>query len=164
MLTSDPSNASNLTSGSISAARMPTGSVIQVVQTSIAGPAVFTSSTTFSDTGLTVTITPQFSNSKILVNASVNGLYATVSTVSVNTRLVRNSTALGIIDAVAGYNSTADIGAGGASITYLDSPATTSATTYKVQFASSSAGKQVYVNGSAGNQSASYITVMEIKG
>ena len=59
-----------------------------------------------------------------------------------------------------GYNgSIGNIGAGTVSVSYMDSPATTSATTYKVQVASTSNSQTVYW--SNGN-SLSTITVMEI--
>jgi hypothetical protein len=144
----------------VGSANLPAGTVLQVVNASI-DTTVSTTSTTYADTGLTVTITPKFSTSKILVLAQPNGLYSTAVTCSVNTRLVRNSTQLAIVDAIAGYSSASSSGVGGASISYLDSPATTSATTYKIQYSSSNGGT-VYVNASAGSQSSSYITVMEI--
>jgi hypothetical protein len=155
-------NASNVTTGTLPYAQLPAGSVLQVVQTS-SSTTVSTTSTTFADTGITVTITPKFTSSKILVLAHPNGLYSNASGYGVNTRIVRDSTPLAVIDTIAGYSNAGSNGAGGASISYLDSPSTTSATIYKVQYASGNGGL-VYVNASNGGQSVSYITVMEIAG
>jgi hypothetical protein len=133
---------------SIPRAALPTGSVLQVVQ-SIKTDRQTTSSTTWVDvTGLSVTITPTSASNRILVMASVN----TIGTGDGNglyVNLVRNSTT--IVSTTAGGNSQEQGGAWGVSggggmtsgndnrkyanpsLTYLDSPATTSATTYKVQ-------------------------------
>jgi hypothetical protein len=146
-----------------------TGSVLQVVNTLLT-TNVTTTSTSFVDSGLSLAITPKFTTSKILVLVEVNGLYVTGgSLVSINTRIVRNSTTLSVIDTVAGYHSySGDGGVGGASLSYLDSPATTSSTTYKLQYATTSGSNGVYINGSnpisGGNGSVSSITLMEIAG
>lgn len=133
---------------SIPKAALPTGSVLQVIQ-SIKTDRQTTSSTTFIDvTGLSVTITPTSASSRILVMARVN----TIGTNDGNglyVNLVRNSTT--IVSTTAGGNSQEQGGAWGVSggggmssgndnrkyanpsLDYIDSPATTSATTYKVQ-------------------------------
>jgi hypothetical protein len=138
------------------------GQILQVVNANYS-TTISTTSTSFIDTGITITITPKFATSKILVLANPNGVYSNTNAVGVNTRLVRNSTQIAIIDSIAGYASGGSSGAGGVSISYLDSPATTSATTYKIQYASSNGGL-VYINCVAGSQSTSYITVMEVAG
>jgi hypothetical protein len=127
---------SNLGSSQLADANMAPGSVIQVVQaTTTTGTT--TTSTSFVDTNLSASITPSSASSKIL--AFVSGpLYCGntgYNTYSI-TRLVRGSTAL--LDT----NHVTDNGAGSGvgvtmssslSISYLDSPATTSSTTYKLQ-------------------------------
>ena len=140
------------------------GVVLQVVNATYSTP-VFSQTSTYVDTGLTATITPKFSTSKILVIANVSGVYKSSSNTAATTRLVRGSTSILLIDDIAGYtNNTNTIGLGSISTNYLDSPATTSATTYKVQFASDNNTGTIYVqnnfNISAG--STSTITLMEI--
>lgn len=116
--------------------------VLQVVQTAKTD-TFSTSSTTMTDiTGLSVTITPSSTSSQVLVFYNFQGR-ATV-TANFVARLVRGSTAIGIGD-TAGSRTRGTTGqlvnAAGASssnaihnsMTFLDSPATTSATTYKVQ-------------------------------
>ena len=141
------------------------GKVLQVVNATYA-TLVSTSSATFADTGLTATITPTSATSKILVTVNCNGLSKSTSAqAAVALRLMRNSTTITSIDGIAAYtNSTTLNNVASASSSYLDSPATTSATTYKVQFASSggvaAANMNDYYNGNF--TTTSTITLMEI--
>jgi hypothetical protein len=148
------------------------GQVLQVVQ-GIYNTFGSTTSTSYTDTGLTVSITPKFSTSKILVLITLNieGRADTVGC-GVNAQIVRGSTVVFIsersvnIDAAASGNARV-IGGGTMSISYLDSPATTSSTAYKVQYGLSTTANNAigYVNNSsnAGNGQ-SVITLMEIAG
>ena len=126
----------------IGSASMPTGSVIQTKSTSVTGAASITSNqtNTFVDLGLSLAITPQYASSKILVmiNASLG-----VSLGQGHFRLIRDSTVLNIGDEagdrIRSSVSYRDAGTPYAlnihefSINFLDSPSTTSATTYKLQ-------------------------------
>jgi len=115
------------------------GNVIQVVQGRTKA-LVTTTSTSFVDTGLTATITPSSTSSKILVICNQNGIFhsGTAGTF-LSLILLRGSTNV-TGDAAAPYlgyphifNSAANARSGAHNITYLDSPSTTDATTYKVQ-------------------------------
>jgi hypothetical protein len=115
--------------------------ILQVVQ-GTATTVVGNSTTGFADTTLSASITPQSSTSKVLVIYSQN-CYSTGGTTGMGLRLLRNSTTLDtLVDIVYGTNTgfldhmTA---------TYLDSPASTSALTYKTQFNRNSGGGIVYV-------------------
>ena len=148
----------------VPASGMPTGSVIQTVNASTA-TAVTSSTNTFIDTGLTATITPMFATSKILVLVSQNGLNksAAASTTCMDILLLRNGTSLlspNAIGAALETGTTITNNVEG-SICYLDSPATTSALTYKTQFCSRNNGASVSVQ--YANISNSTITLMEIK-
>lgn len=145
---------------SIPKAALPTGSVLQVVYASYA-TSMSANSTTYTDTGLTASITPTSSSSKILIFVSQNGLYKNdVSTGnSVNLRLVRNGTSIGVFAIATGYTGVLSQNIVTASFNYLDSPATTSALTYKVQFANYANSGTVYVQA---NNDISAITLMEI--
>ncbi len=154
------------------------GKVLQVVQTVktdiFAGAA---NGTEMSITGMSATITPTSSSSKIMVSAVLN--YCCVST-TYGAYFKRGTTVIGIPPAdgsrqliTSGLGYTAD---GNqietAVIEYLDSPATTSATTYQAYIKCRSSGHTIYVNRSANdNDAATYdprttstITVMEIAG
>ena len=137
------------------------GHVLQVVQAKLTSAAT-TASTSFVDTGLSVTITPTSSSSKILVMAD----YGTGSNNSSNgmiTQLVRGSTSLFYRgDSFSGAGST--FGAG--SFSHLDSPATTSAVTYKIQFLSQGSSTTVSFNTSYTNyvSPTSHLTAMEFGG
>jgi hypothetical protein len=134
------------------------GKVLQVVNATY-GTTVTSTNSTNVDTGLTATITPLFTNSKILVFASQNGL-AKINNVYMQLLLFRGATQLATFgNAIAYTNSAADNRVGGASMSYLDSPATTSAITYKTQFNSLANGSSVTVQD---NNGLSTITLMEI--
>jgi len=117
------------------------GHIIQVVQTVVSNRWVGSSSNnTWNDiTGMSCTITPTYSTSKILVQVFMNGgPYNGVE--KTPWRLVRGATPVGIGDSGLGGRATGDCGGpnqywppfNGAN--YMDSPATTSSTTYKLQY------------------------------
>jgi hypothetical protein len=141
----------------VQAAAQPAGSVLQVVTGSYA-VGVNTTSTSYVDTGLTATITPTSATSKILVIVSQSGLATGTSASGVNSCLVRNSTQL--IEFASYYMYSTTGSPVGASATYLDSPSTTSATTYKTQYKRGTGSGNVYAND---NNTTSTITLMEIK-
>ena len=153
------------------------GQVIQVVSTNKTDTSS-TSSTSFVDvSGLSVSITPSSASNKILIIASVS-VGNSNSVHRVHLQLAGGNTSTYIGDAGGGGLQVAmTITARSATeaytqlngtMAYLDSPNTTSAITYKVQFMSSGTNT-AYINrtgvvdGNTGN-GASTITVMEIKG
>jgi hypothetical protein len=138
------------------------GKVLQVVSSNQVLSASTTSST-FSDTGLTVSITPTSSTSKIYVTASLAGAYARMSTSAITViggfRLLRDSTVIHDPQYVGVEyfpSSTNKLIYGSIAFTITDSPATTSALTYKVQFNEATGSSVTSAVGSG------YITVMEI--
>jgi len=151
-------NGSGLTN--IAKASLPTGSVLQVVN-AIYSVSTSTTSASYSDTGLTATITPTSATSKILVlvNQSGVGKGNSDTATGVNLKLLRGSTTLVTFALLASWNNTASYNlVGSATTSYLDSPATTSATIYKTQMASGGTG-----NAYTQDQSeTSTITLMEI--
>jgi len=177
-------NANTITSGTIpvaqipqlTGAKMPTGSVLQVVSTTKTDTFT-TTSTSFTDiTGLSVSITPTSATSKILVIYS-SQISTTAGEYSSFYQMVRGSTAICLGDAngsrTRATNWNRSTGTGGdqtwvVSQNYLDSPSTTSATTYKIQGYVQSGGTfSVNRSISWGDASAiatgtSTITVMEI--
>jgi len=102
--------------------------ILQVV-TGTTNTQTSTGSATYSDAGLSASITPQATTNKILVMAQIN--YYNASTNKVNFNLVRGSTQINETNPLGGDANNID---GGHFLTLLDSPNTTSATTYKVQF------------------------------
>lgn len=140
------------------------GKVLQVVQGTVLTGDVSTSSTTYSDLGLSVSITPSSASSKVLVFTTLTGCAKRTTDTSLLTKLLRGSTQIFISDA--GYTgSVVRTNFGTVALNYLDSPATTSSTTYKVQIAASSGGSAVVsVNsdGTGANTNNSTIIAMEI--
>ena len=127
-------------------------------------------------TGLSVSITPTSNTSKILITASVAGAAASIYQVSYG--VARGGTLIGLGDAAGSRSRVGAVSATNAStpsmtsasLTYLDSPATTSATTYAIYaIGANDATRTYYINQSnadpnslEGIRSSSTITVMEI--
>jgi hypothetical protein len=158
-LTNKSIAATQLT-GTIAAARLPTGSVLQVVQ-GTTGTFTTTTGATYVDTTLTASITPTSSTSKILVLVAQNGVYKVNSAAGVNLKLQRNGSDIHGFAIAAFYGVTTEL-RGSVSTTYLDSPATTSSTTYKTVFSNDGSGTgSVTVQYNSGS-STSTITLLEI--
>ena len=112
-----------------------------------------TSSTSYTDvTGLSLNITPKYSSSKILVFGNISLGSSTVERYSVFGRLLRGSTPIHVYNGGGNYDQgTFGYQMGGfegpmsQSFTFLDSPSTTSATTYKVQIRTESP-QTAYIN------------------
>lgn len=139
-------------------ANMSAGSVIQIIQASTTTEVGSTSSS-FVDSGLTATITPSSTSSKIFILYTQHQFINQGAGES-RIKLLRGSTEL-LTTGYMIFNGGSSVMAQGTHH-YLDSPSTTSATTYKVQF-NSVDGSNVYCNydDSAGDGS-SFITLMEI--
>ena len=162
MLTSDPSNASNLSSGTIPKARLPSGSVLQVVQGSTQA-VVNTTSATPQTTGLSATITPSSSSNKIMVLVSGGNWYTGAATQQIAYQIYRNgSVPAGMNNGFAYAYSPQAALQGSYNLSYLDSPASTSALTYALYFWSANGGGS-NIN-SNGNSCFIYIQLMEIAG
>ena len=137
-----------------------------------------TTSSTMVDSGLSVTITPTRNDSKILVQVSLGSLSNNERYKRAFMNIVRDSTNVLVGDAATGHEVTAAVCSRSAddnhiqipvSFMVLDSPATTSATTYKVQLSRGSDSGTVVLNGSYGadayaGNTASTIIVMEVSG
>ena len=151
---------SAIVSGYVPYANLPTGSVLQVVSANYSTSVTSTSSTPVT-TGLTASITPKFSTSKILVMISaVAGANAGTGACAESFQLFRGASSVATfanaiyLDAsVITPNSTIPL-------IYLDSPATTSATTYTLYYYIGAAGTRVYLNLYTASQST--ITLMEV--
>jgi hypothetical protein len=137
------------------------GKVLQVVSANYS-TSTSSSTTVYADTGLTATITPSSASSKILVLLTQNGCGKTNGNANngVALRLFRGATNIAQLVSDGGYTGSAEfnnIGTVGSVI--LDSPATTSATTYKTQFANGDAAAAAHVQYAS---NVSTITLLEI--
>ena len=170
-----------LAANAVSSAKLASGvggKILQVKQTVQSGRVSATlTNNTFTDiSGLSVDIQPASTSNKILVYYHL-GLCTNSGTYNVQTRIVRGSTAIGIGD---------QVGSGRQRVTnqgwtinnyqsvnydnmFLDSPNTTSSTTYKLQWTNSYDGQTAYLNRiwQDGDSkyyptSISHITVMEV--
>jgi len=132
------------------------GKVLQVVTATVESQQETTSSTFVDITGLSVSITPSSTSSKIFVICNTTGAGSDINAASRYT-LLRNSTNLATNDFghLYGVNNIGAL----ISMSILDSPSTTSSTTYKAQMRRSSASGTAY---SGLNNSFAHITVFEI--
>jgi hypothetical protein len=139
------------------------GKVAQVV-TATTATETSTTSTTYGDvTGLSVSITPTSATSRILVTVTAPCLsyISGAGTAAAALQILRGATSIADFGRVAGgYAGGEHTGYAVGGLSYIDSPAITSATTYKVQLKAAS-GSTAYVNRS-GEQNLSTITVTEI--
>lgn len=171
--TDDAFEAASIKSGNVSLAALT-----NVVQTTVDESAGIANSQTFADVttagqSLAVTITPTFSTSKVLVTAVF--VVGGSASMAVGARILRGATPIGL-GATAGsrtlMGSSVDIDGAAEmnpmTLMILDSPATTSATTYKVQLNAQSTGT-CYINRTGTDtdstsyyRTASFIIVQEI--
>ena len=158
--TGTPSSATFLRGdNSWASAGATAGQVIQVVSATYS-TAETTSSSSFVTSNLTVSITPASASNKILILA--NGVCQSAnSTTHLGLTLYRNSTNLSNDTYMNHFYSNAGSNRGQFAFNYLDSPATTSSTSYTIYYRSDVAGhtQTIHVN-----DSMSVITALEIKG
>ena len=155
---------------------LPAGSILQVVSTT-KGDAFSTTSTSYVDvTGLSATITPRSTSSKILISIDSNEDIQT-SVTEVYFQVTRNGTPVGIADAAGSRTRNGvylvDRSADEPEIvsySYLDSPSSTASLTYQLQVRGNT-GNSVYINRRATDtdsstigRSVSTITLMEVAG
>ena len=163
-----------LANGAATGAKQGAGSVIQVVQSSTQTRTVINQGTTFMDTGLSATITPQFSSSKILIHAYHSVTFSNFAgngdTGGWGIRLLRGNT---VIKNGASNGSDHYISVPSESsyivfndpdaFSFLDSPNTTSSVTYKTQANESNAEINVTINGNQASNVSCEMILMEIK-
>jgi hypothetical protein len=166
-LTNKSIAATQLT-GTIAAAALPAGSVLQVVSATTNAISTTTSTSFIDISGLSVAITPRSASNNILIMFTIGATANTVGTMNFN--IVRGATpiaqpATGTVPATINMFG----GGGGAvwsgAMTWLDSPATTSSTTYKIQYRTDNGTLCFNRHPSNVNYNAvSAITLMEIQG
>jgi hypothetical protein len=164
--------ADSTTATGLAWATLPaSGKVLQVVQATTSSATVI-SSTTYTDTGVSASITPSATSSKVLVIVSVQFQIESnqSSGYGAGTKLLRGSTtildnsssSIGAFMLEAGNSPNGRIGKRGYyTQAYLDSPSTTSSTTYKVQAAANTTAGTSFFQ-AQGNACVSSIILMEI--
>ena len=154
LLTADSSEATGLKW----VAPAASGKVLQVVSFSTT-TNVSSSTNTKVTTGITASITPSSASSKVLVLSSAMFQKSAANAASrVSLSITRGVTDIFITENIT-YNNTATETFGAWAATYLDSPATTSSTTYTVNFANAANVASVSVNPSSSTGS---IVLLEI--
>jgi hypothetical protein len=149
-------NATLVTSGTLPAAALPAGSVLQVVSATT-GTTTSTTSTSFVTTALTASITPRSASNKIYI--SISGCGYSPLNEQIYFTIYRASTNLAGANGFTNQWFAGQRGIMPVSICYLDSPSTTSSTAYTVYIRTISATSSDFPN----NGTAS-INLMEIAG
>ena len=149
--------AASKLSGTVATARMPAGSVLQVVQAITSTEIVIGTSYTSC---LTVTITPSSSSSKILVKFNTGGIIGE-TTNAIRMQIKRGSTVIKY-SVRYGYHNISNYTALPVMYEMLDSPSTTSAVTYTLEALKQSGG--VFEVNSAGGTNSMTAIAMEIAG
>ena len=164
----------SLTSITALPAAIATGKVLQVVSATKTDTFNSNSTGSFIDiTGLSLSITPSSTSSKIFLSFTING--GASANNYAHLRLVRDSTAIGIGDAASSriqgtsnFRKTATASQDTYTNEVLDSPSSTSALTYKLQVYNNTSG-YIYINSSSNDSNSanqtraiSTLTAMEI--
>jgi hypothetical protein len=143
--------------------QMPAGSVLQVVSSyTTTQVALSSSQTSYTDTGLSCVITPSSTSSSILIIAHQSFGKNNYDT-QIDAQLVRASTVVlpNWLNDDVRTGDTQGLYLPPAALVHVDSPSTTSATTYKTQFRNAAGAGTVYVNNNSGHAK---IILMEIAG
>jgi len=141
---------------------IPAGQIVQVVNATYTGQTS-SASNSFVDTGLSASITPSSASNKILVLVSLQ-FFADTAGGNLGTQILRGSSTSVVSQDYLSWGGSSGF-MSNTFIQGLDSPATTSSTTYKVQFKRRSGSGTIYVQFADSNGTGlSSITLMEIKG
>lgn len=146
--------------GAVTKDKLPAGTVLQVVSSTLTTLFQSTSST-FVSTGLAATITPISASSKVFIVVSAHAYLA--SGAQMVSTIYRNGTNLSTGGFTTLYSAAAAT-QGSANISYVDSPASTSAQTYTVYIGNSNGTQTMYynTNGYSATTEIASITLMEI--
>jgi hypothetical protein len=118
--------------------------ILQIVESTPTTSLVTSTSTTFQDCGLSLTITPQATTNKILCVYMING-FTSAATTGLGIRLLRGASTVVGSDLDNCYGTSSGI-ATNSTLYLFDAPATTSATTYKVQMNRNQGAGTAYMN------------------
>lgn len=142
--------------GGTSAVQASSGKVLQVVSATTTS-STSTSSTSFVSTSLTASITPSSSSSKIFILVAGGELDSNGTNQAITATIYRNSTNLAGSSGISDSYGTLSRVQSTLSMSFLDSPSTTSSTTYTAYIKAGS-GTVVF----NANPVQSCITLMEI--
>ena len=158
--------ASNVTgtlptaNGGTGATSFAPGKVLQVVS-AVADVETSSTSSTYADISeMTASITPSSTSNKVLVLVQIANASKFSGDTQLDLKLLRGSTSIHLVGGLNDGSSTAQTSLGGP-INFLDTPNTTSSTTYKVQLSNRDGNGTVTVQG---NNKDGSITLMEIAG
>ena len=123
-----------------------------------------TTSTSLIASGFTLTITPKSTSSKIKISIGMTGIYMSTQNTAMKMQLYKNGSFHAHLNDIAGYGITGlnPLQNSSATHVYVDTPSTTSATTYAI-FIATGGGTLGFNNYATGNnKTRSWFTVEEI--
>ena len=160
-----------LAANAVSSAKLASGAggkILQVVQASSSAEVVV-STATFTDIGLSASITPSSSSNKILVLANFQTYFSRTSGQGGGVKLLRGSTSIyqSVTDSTGPFDTFNAAGSVGSKFTLLqyDSPATTSSTTYKLQgraYTTATSGTAYFNSDVSDTDGSGTLTLMEV--
>lgn len=173
----DTTNASNITSGTLATARLPSGAVLQVQQSVITSAFTMGTSDWTDIPSFSCNITPISASSKIVVYIFTGSITAGGN--AIDYRIVRNGNAIGIGDGAGSRDrvTTRTMREGDTNhvramptVIYVDTPSTTSVITYKIQVKNEGNGTIFFnraqtdtdTSNAYGGRSISTIVLMEV--
>lgn len=135
--------------------------VLQVLTTGSVATNTVSATNTFVDaTGISLSITPSSATNKVFVIVQSNYFNSGGSSQNgMDVQLLRGASVISSPHTRLGFSNTALVQSGDFAVFYLDSPATTSATTYKIQFRNQLAANNVQINAASAT---STMMLMEI--
>jgi len=140
--------------------------VVQVLTQEITAYTTLNSSTSLTATGFTLTITPKSTASKIKCTVGINGFYTAALSTGASFQLYKGGSLLAWLDNIVGYSHPSGQIHQNSNPTmmHVDSPSTTSATTYAIFWARVGGSGNIHFNNylGANNQTRSWFTVEEI--
>lgn len=162
MVTVIKGNDTSTFGGAITANNVGVGNVLQVVNATYATVASTTSSS-YVDTGLSLSITPSNTSNKVLILVNISGLFSSSATVGQFAISDGSNNLLLEFEGLTAYSLSAGTSYGEVGTNYLHSPSTTSSYTYKIRF-KNIAGSGITINQKTSGVSTSTITLLEVAG
>tara|TARA_S200002703_G_C3714624_1_gene219526 strand:- start:293 stop:772 length:480 start_codon:yes stop_codon:yes gene_type:complete len=156
---------SKITNDGVATSGLPAGSVLQVVNSAVAPSNITTTSTSFVTTGVSISITPTSTSSKIIIMLTGGGHYVPESSQFCYVTVFRGATNIGDttrgLETFYSLSSTPEIRSHALSV--VDSPNTTSSTTYTF-YMRKDGGATAYQFNGAIDRSELTVIAMEIAG
>jgi len=154
-------NASNISSGTLAAARFSGGKIGQVISQTLAPCQSSVSATSYTATSFSIDITPSATTSKIYVTFDCGGVYHSTSAGGLIRVRYNNDTTIFNTGTYTAYKGSNDIQVGGG-CAVLHSPSTTSQKNYKIEIRNRASDGVFYIGHPNDSDTYGTFTCMEV--